>query len=166
MVISVNNNLTFTSKTARNGHIAIHQRQRSEKEKETEKKVVTGGGAVAATTAAARTKAAKSGLSMFDATSRMKNITNATKTASTVAKETKGLWAKVVENAKWAKNAVIGWGTKFQNWRAIKPLVNSTMFKFGAGALGYGFGFVTLISGLSDIGKVATEAIESQTKKD
>ena len=165
MVISVNNNLTFTSKTVRKGRIAIHQRQRSEKEKETEKKVVTGGGAVAATTAAARTKAAKSGLSMFDATSRMKNITNATKTASTVAKETKGLWAKVVENAKWAKNAVINWGSKLKNTRMLKPLINSKLFQFGAGFLGYGFGFVTLISGLSDISKVTTDVIEKQTHK-
>ena len=44
--------------------------------------------------------------------------------------------------------------------KVLKPLVNSKLYKFGAGFLGYGFGFVTLISGLSDISKVATDAID------
>lgn len=158
MSISLNDKIAFNT----NSTVAT----RSGRDKDTEKKVVTGGGAVAATTAAARAKGAKSGFDMFSSASKVsKGITSSARTASKVAKETKGLWAKVVENAKWAKNAVMSWGKTLQNSKILKPLVNSKLFRFGAGTLGYGFGLVTLISGLADITKVTTEAIEKRTNK-
>lgn len=161
MTVSLDENIAFTGK-----HNRLN-RPRTQEEKDRDKKVVTGGGAVAATTTAARAKAAKSGFDMFSSASKVsKGVTTSAKTASDVAKQTKGLWAKVLENTKWAKNAILNWGKTLQNSKMLKPLVNSKLFKFGAGTLGYGFGIVTLISGLSDIGKVTTEAIEKQVNKD
>ena len=158
MSISLNDKIAFTSNPAVS--------TRSGRDKDTEKKVVTGGGAVAATTAAARAKGAKSGFDMFGSASKVsRGITSSAKTASNVAKETKGLWGKVAENARWAKKAIMNWGKALQNSKLLKPLVNSKLFRFGAGALGYGFGFVTLISGLADITKVTTEAIEKQANR-
>lgn len=155
MTISLNNKISFTSNPD------YHQ---SQKDKEAEKKVVTGGGAVAATTAAARAKATKSGFDMFNSTARvsqgMHGVTNTAKTASTVAKQSRSLWGKVGENARWAKNAIMDWGKNLKNAKMLKPLLRSKLFQYCAGFLGYGFGFVTLISGLSDISKVTTEAIE------
>lgn len=161
MLTILNEKISFTSS----------QTNRSERDNETERKVVTGGGAVAATTAAAKAKASKSGFDMFSSASQvsrgMNGVTSSAKVANNVAKQTKGLWGKVVENAKWAKNAVINWGNGLKNAKFIKPLVNSKLFQYGAGFLGYGFGFVTLISGLSDISKVTTEAVEKNIiKKD
>lgn len=157
MAISLNERITFTSQPANNNN---------SDNKDAEKKVVTGGGAIAATTAAARTKAAKSGFDMFDSASKvskgMKGFTETTKTAADVAKQSKGLFAKVAENARWAKNAILNWGTKFKSMKYVKPLVESKIFRAGAGALGYGFGFITLISGVSDIAKVTSETIESK----
>lgn len=142
MAISLNERITFTSQPANSNN--------SDK-KDAEKKVVTGGGAIAATTAAARTKAAKSGFDMFDSASKMskgmKGLTETTKTATDVAKKSKGLFAKVAENARWAKNAILS---------------RSPILKFGASAIGYAFGFITLISGISDIAKVTSETIESK----
>lgn len=156
MRVSFNNQITYTS----------NPNTKNEEKRDAEKKVVTGGGAVAATTAAARSKAAKSGFDMFNSAKKvsqgMKGVTEATKTATNVAKQTKGLWAKVAENARWAKNSILTWGSKFKNTRFIKPLIKSPIFRGAAGALGYGFGFVTLISGLSDITKVTTEAVEGK----
>ena len=94
----------------------------------------------------------------------MKGFTQTTKTASVVANQSKSLWVKVVENAKWAKNSILNWGSKFKNLKYIKPLVESRLFRAGAGALGYGFGFVTLASGISDIAKVTTETVEHNLK--
>lgn len=135
-----------------------------EEKKDAEKKVVTGGGAVAATATATRARAARSGFDMFASSKQvaqgMKNVTGAAKTVNSTLKQTTSLWGKVCENAKWAKDAIIYWGSKFKNLKAIKPLVESRVFRFGAGALGYGFGLVTLISGCSDIAKVASEAAE------
>lgn len=90
----------------------------------------------------------------------MKNVTGTARTVGDTVKKTTSLWAKVCENAKWAKNAVINWGAKFKNLKYIKPLVTSKPFAFMAGALGYGFGLVTLISGCSDIAKVASDAAQ------
>lgn len=92
----------------------------------------------------------------------MKGVRETTRTAANVAKQTKGLWAKVAENARWAKDAILNWGSKFKNMKFIRPIVKSPLFKGAAGALGYGFGIVTLISGLSDITKVTTEAVEGK----
>lgn len=145
-----------------------YRKERSQEQKDTEKKVVTGGGAVAATTAAANSKAVKSGVDIFSSSKKaaagMKNITNTAKAAKNVTKQTSSLWTKVCENAKWAKDSIIKWGAKFQNSRFIRPLVQNRVFKYCAGALGYGFGVITLISGLSDIGQVATDVAENLNK--
>ncbi len=138
--------------------------------KDTERKVVTGGGAVAAAAGAARTKAARSGFDMFNSARRasqgVRGVTETTRTTADVATKTKGLWAKVAENARWAKNAIMNWGDKFKKIGFINRIVKSKLFMKTAGALGYGFGLVTLISGLSDITKVTTEAIEGKLKID
>ena len=149
--------ITFTSNTS------------DDKRKKAEKDVVTGGGAVAATTAATRGKAAKSGFDMFASSKEvaqgMKNVTNATKEAQAVTKKTMTLWGKVCENAKWAKNAVLNWGAKFKNLKYVKPLVESRVFRGCAGALGYGFGAITMISGLADIFNFASDAAQGHLGK-
>lgn len=151
MSISLNTaNITFTGRT--------------KEQKDAEKKVVTGGGALVATTSAARLKATKSGFDMFSSAEKvskgMSTVTNTAKAAKTVAKETTGLWAKVCKNAKWAKDAILNWGENVQKMKFVKPLVQNKIFRGCAGALGYGFGAVTLIAGLSDITKVASDTIE------
>lgn len=141
-------------------------RERTQERKDAEKKVVAGGGAIAATTAAANTKAAKSGFDMFTSAGKvskgMKATTEAAKTATEVTKKTKGLWSKVVGGTKWATDAIMNWGAKFKNIKFIKPIVESSIFRYSAKGLGYGFGAVTFISGMSDIVKVTSETIESK----
>jgi hypothetical protein len=151
-------------------NIAFSQKENSQdRKKDAEKKVVTGGGAVAATASAARLKATKSGIDMFASTGKVSRglttLTNTAKTATNTAKQTRSLWSKVCKNAKWAKNAILNWGSQLRTMRVIKPLVESRVFRFGAGVLGYGFGAVTLISGLSDITKVTTDAVENLNNK-
>ncbi len=135
-----------------------------DKKRDAEKKVVTGGGAVAATATATRAKAAKSGFDMFASSKEvargMKNVTGTAKTVNQTVKQTTSLWGKVCENARWAKDAILNWGSKFKNMKMIKPLIESKLFRGCAGALGYGFGLVTLISGCSDIAKVASDAAQ------
>lgn len=149
-------------------NIAFTGKERSQKQKDAEKKVVTGGGAIAATTSAAKLKSTKSGFDMFASAGKvskgMSTVTNTAKTAQKVAKQSTSLWSKVCKNARWAKDAVLNWGTKFKNMRLIKPLVKSPVFKGIAGALGYGFGAITLIAGLADITKVTSDAIENLEK--
>lgn len=156
MRVSFNDRISYTSN---------HETSQQNK-KDAEKKVVTGGGAVAAATATARTRAARSGFNMFNSAKKvsrgMHNVTQTTKVATNVAKQTKSLWAKVAENARWAKNTVLTWGDKFKNLKYIRPIIKSPLFRGVAGALGYGFGFVTLISGLSDISKVTTDAMDGK----
>ena len=156
MAISFNDIIAFTANPST---------EKSDKDRrDAEKKVVTGGGAVAATATAARAKAAKSGFDMFESASKvskgMKGVTTTAKVTNTVTKQSKGLWSKVAGNAKWAKNAIMNWGSKFKNMKFIKPLVNSKLFMKFAGFLGYGFGVVTLIAGMSDIVKVTSDAVE------
>ena len=135
-----------------------------EKKREAEKKVVTGGGAVAAATTATRAKAARSGFDMFASSKEvargMKTVTGTAKAVNNTVKQTTSLWGKVCENAKWAKIAILKWGAKFQNSRYIRPLIENRLFRGCAGALGYGFGLVTLISGCSDIIKVTSDAAD------
>ena len=150
MAISLNDRITFTAQQPVNNNTENNDKR------DAEKKVVTGGGAIAATTAAARAKAMKSGGDMYSSTARgIKGFTETTKTAANVAKKTKSLWAKVAENAKWAKNAIL-------NAKYIRPIMKNKLVMGFAGALGYGFGFITLISGASDIVKVATETVEGK----
>ncbi len=143
---------------------------RNDNQKDAEKKVVTGGGAVAAVASAApatNLKAMKHGFGMFSSAKKVsKGMTTVTKTAKTITKKSNTLWAKVGENARWVKNAIEKWskGEKIQGKKFLKPLVNNKIFKGCVGFLGYGFGVVTLISGLSDITKVATDAFEKFDK--
>lgn len=154
--------------TFNTANTAFTGRERTKEQKDAEKKVVTGGGALAATTSAANLKATKSGFDMFSSAGKvskgMSTVTGTAKAAKDVAKQSTSLWAKVGENARWAKDAILNWGTKFKNMKMIKPLVESRVFRGCAGFLGYGFGAVTLISGLSDITKVASDAVEKFDK--
>lgn len=150
--------ITFTSNMATD-----------DKRKKAEKDIVTGGGAVAATTAATSSKAARSGFNMFasskQVTQGMKNITDATKEAQAVTKKSMSLWKKVCENAKWAKGAILNWGSKFKSLKYVKPLVESRVFRGCAGVLGYGFGAITMISGLADIFNFASDAAQGHLLK-
>ena len=145
------------------------EKDAKEKRKEAEKKVVAGGGATAAAVSASRAKATKSAFDVFASSKKvsqgLQTVTNAGKTATEVAKKSSSLWTKVCENAKWAKNAIMDWGAKFKNMKYIKPLVNSKPFMMFAGALGYGFGLITLISGCSDIARVATDVAQGEYSK-
>lgn len=140
---------------------------RTKEQKEAEKKVVAGGGAIAAATSVARTKAVKSSFDMFGSAKKITSgITSTTRMASRVTKQSTGLWAKIVKNAKWAKDAILKWGDQFKNIKWVKPIVNSPVFKKCAGFLGYGFGAVTLISGLTDIANVALDAADGKILTD
>ena len=158
-----NMHVNFDSKIA---YSANTQASGNKSKNDTKKDVVTGGGAIAATATTVRTRAARSGFDMFNSAKKvsegMKGVTQATKATANVAKQTKSLWGKVVENAKWAKGEILSWGTRFKNVRFVKNIIKSPIFRGTASALGYGFGLVTLISGLSDITKVTTEAIEGK----
>lgn len=149
-------------------NIAFTGNERSQKQKDAEKKVVTGGGAFAATASATKLKSTKSGFDMFASAGKvskgMSTVTNTAQTAQRVAKQSTGLWAKVCQNARWAKEAILNWGAKFKDMKFVKPLVKSPVFRGVAGALGYGFGAVTLIAGLADITKVASDAVEKLDK--
>ena len=138
--------------------------EEKDKRRDAEKKVVTGGGAVAATANATRAKAAKSGFSMFNSSRTvsqgMRTVTNTARSVNQTVRKSTSLWAKVCENARWAKDAILKWGSRFKNSKFIKPLVESKAFRGCAGFLGYGFGLVTLISGCSDIARVATDAAQ------
>lgn len=155
MSINFNNAISFTAK--------------QDDRRDAEKKVVTGGGAIAATATATRAKAARSGFDMFrsskEVSQGMRTATNAAKTVTNTIKKSTTLWGKVCENAKWAKEAIIKWGTKFKNTKFIKPLIESKVFRGCAGFLGYGFGLVTLISGCSDIARVTTDTINGNLLK-
>lgn len=145
--------------------ISFTSNETGNRKNDSEKKVVTGGGAIAATASAGRVKAAKSGFDMFASSKQvsqgMRNITNTTKEFQNVANQTKSLWTRVCENAKWAKDAILNFGSKFTNSKFLKPLIESKLFRGCAGFLGYGFGVVTLISGLSDIVNVTTDTAQS-----
>lgn len=149
-------------------NIAFTGEERSQKQKDAEKKVVTGGGAVAAANAA-RTKAAKSGLDIFSssksAANGIKAISEGTKLTTGTLNSSINLWTKVCNNVKSAKIAVINWGKKFTNSKLLKPLIESKAFCGFAAALGYGFGLVTLISGGAEIISTATNAINDFSNK-
>lgn len=149
------NNITFTSKKSK----------QKDKNKEAGKKVVTGGGAVVATASTLnRAKTARKGFDMFASASRLSNgmttITETSGAINTAAKKTYTLWGKVCENAKWLKTKIIKWADKFKNMKYIKPLLESKVFRFTAGAIGYIFGAMTLISGLTEISKAATNTLQ------
>lgn len=143
--------------------IPIRYRNRSQEQRDAEKKVVTGAGVTGAAVQMGRSKNA---FSMFKSTQKLTqfsgNATKTVKTANLVAKKSTGLIAKVAENFNWAKGAVLKWGAQFKNLKYIKPLINSPIFKGVAGLAGFGFGLVTFISGASEIAKTATDIIEER----
>ena len=143
-----------------------YRKERTKEQKDAEKKVVTGGGALAATASAARMKGAKSMLDSAKKVSEgLQGVTHATQTINNVAVKSRGLWAKVGENVKWARDYVINFGSKIANIKILKPIVESKAFRGCAGFLGYGFGAVTLISGGADIFRVATDSVQNNLKK-
>ena len=143
--------------------IPARYRNRSQEQRDAEKKVVTGAGVTGAAVQMGRSRSA---FNMFKSTQKLTQFSGeATKTAKTVnmvAKKTTGLWAKVGENFKWAKGAVLKWGDKFKDLKYIKPLIKSPIFKGIAGIAGFGFGLVTFISGASEIAKTATDVIDER----
>ena len=141
--------------------IPIRYRNRSQEQKDAEKKVVTGAGVTGAAVQMGRSKNA---FAMFKSTQKLTQLsssaTNTARTVNMVAKRTTGLWAKVGENFKWAKGAVLKWGNQFKNLKYIKPIIESAAFKGVAGLAGIAFGIVTLISGVSEIAETATDVID------
>lgn len=131
-------------------------KERTQKQKDAEKKVITGGGALAA----ANVKATKGGVDLFATTKGLSAVNKGVATANTVTKKATTLWGTVCSKAKWAKDAIINWSSKFKNMKYIKPLVENRVFRACAGVLGFVFGLITLITGLSDIGKVAVDAFQ------
>lgn len=142
MSVKINPQVTFT--------------QRSQEQKDAEKKVVTGTGAVAATGAAANAKAAKSGVDLFTSSSKgIKNFSKATKTANEVAKKSTSLFSKICNSVKSVKNSIL-------NWKYIKPFANNRHVIGCAKGLGYGFGVITLIAGAADIVKAVVNNLEDK----
>lgn len=131
------------------------------KNHDSEKKVVTGGGAIVATATA---KATKSGFDVFTSAGKvskgMQTVTDTTRVAGNVAKQSKGLMTYVAKSANWLKNAILDFRGTLGKIKFLRPFVNSKLFNYCAGALGYGFGAITLIAGLADIGRATTETIE------
>jgi hypothetical protein len=134
-----------------------------DKRKDTEKKVVTGGGAAAA---AGATVTRRPGFDMFKSSQKltqgMNKVTSTVNNAQNVVKKSTTLWGRVCENAKWAKGAILNWGAKFKNMKYVRPLIENPAFRFCAGSLGVAFGLITMISGLADVTKVATDAVNGQ----
>ena len=142
--------------TVRIGEIQTRYRNRSQEQRDAEKKVVTGAGV---TGAAVQVNKSKKAFDMFASSKKLtqfgNTVTNTAKTVNETVKKSTGLWAKVSENFKWAKGAVMNWGAKFKNLKYIKPLIESPIFRGIAGIAGFAFGLVTLISGVSEIAKTA-----------
>ena len=114
--------------------------ERSQEQKDAEKKILAGGGAIAG----------------------VKTFTTATKTTAEVTKKASTLGAKASGNFRWVKDAILNWKTKFGKIGFLKPILESKAYARCAGALGYIFGVATLISGGSDIVKVATDAAQGK----
>lgn len=105
-----------------------------QKRKDAEKKAVVGGGALAVV----HNQAAKRGISAIG------NINKGTQAATNATRGLAKLWSKVSSNIKYVQNAVKG----------------NRLFKWFATPLGYAFGAITLVSGLADIGKAATDTLD------
>lgn len=150
-----------------NNKYAFTGREKSQESKDAEKKIVAGGGVVAAT--ASTVRKTQSRFDIFKSAGKvskgMATTAELTATADKTAKQAKGLWGKVCENAKWAKNAIVQWGEKFVNMKYIKPLIHSKAFRFVAGILGYGFGIVTLIYGVNEIAETTTKSLGNKFLK-
>jgi hypothetical protein len=100
-----------------------------------------------------------------------KNLNKASNTAvqgvnttTKIVRQSTSLWSKVVNNAKWAKGAIIDGVQKFVKSPLIKPLVENKAFRGLAGVFGYGFGLVSLVTGLTDISNTAAYAVHKMTK--
>ena len=137
--------------------IPARYRNRSQEQRDAEKKVVTGAGVTGAAVQANRSKKA---FDMFASSKKLTQmsgtVADTAKKVNMVAKQSTGLWAKVGENFKWAKGAVMKWGSQFKNLKYIKPIVESAPFRGVASLAGLGFGAVTFISGAAEIAKAAS----------
>ena len=140
-----------------------------EEKKEAAKKAVEGGGAVAATSSAL-SAGRKSGVDMFTKANRVSHELNrgseSLRAANVTLKKTTGLWNKCKNAYSSAKNSIIEWGKTAKTWKFVKPLLESRAFRFAAGFLGYGFGIVTLITGLGDVANTAVDAVNKWEAKD
>ncbi|MDR1327796.1 MAG: hypothetical protein LBJ74_05255 [Heliobacteriaceae bacterium] len=85
-------------------------------------------------------------------------------TTTKVIKQSTSLWSRVANNVKWAKGATIDGAQRFAKSPLIKSLVENRAFRGLAGVFGYGFGFVSLITGLTDISNTAAYAVHKMTK--
>lgn len=157
--INALNTISFTGNGTKT---SSNEKMTKEEKKEAAKKAVEGGGAVAATTAAV-SKGSKNGVDMFTKASKasqgLQKSSETLQAASNTLQKTSGLWNKCKNAYKSAKNSIIEWGKTAKTWKFIKPLLESRAFRYVAGFLGYGFGIVTLITGLGDVAKTATDAV-------
>ena len=137
--------------------IPVRYRNRSQEQRDAEKKVVTGAGV---TGAAVQVNRSKKAFDMFASSKKLTqlsgDVADVAKKVNTVAKQSTGLMAKVSENFGWAKAQVLKWGSQFKNLKYIKPLVESAPFRGVASLAGLGFGAVTFISGAAEIAKAAS----------
>ena len=151
-------------------NIAFTGTKKDEK-KDAEKKIVTGTGATAAAAKAATTaKKSKSAFDVFESSKKLsqnlKTVSNTSKAVTDISTKSVGLWAKVKDSFKWARDSVLKWGAKFKNMKYVKPLVESPLFRGVASVLGFGFGVVTLISGGAEIMKAATDTANNTFAKE
>lgn len=139
---------------------------RSQEQKDSEKKMVAGGGAAAAAVSTARhAKTARTGFDVVSSSRSLSNgmtaVSNTSQSAMNVVRKSSGLWSKVCENAKWLKGKIITWGETVKGMKYIKPILKSRAFKFAAGAAGYAFGAITLISGIGEIATATKSSFEN-----
>lgn len=172
-IMSINNlliNKVSFGGGSRTGFLGVSSRESSDdsdKRKEAAKDAVKGGGAVAATSAALSNgkkvdmfrKAGKASKDLEKGSIALKNVGQATKKAT-------GLFAKCKKAYSTTKSSIVEWGRTVKASRFVKPLLESRAFRWGAGLAGYGFGFVTLVTGLGDIAKFTLDSINKYQKFD
>ena len=154
------NTISFTASKGQAASSTKSENSDDDKKKEAAKEAVKGGGAVAATSAAISnkkkvdmfTKASKASKELERGSQTIKNVGN-------VAEKTTGLLSKCKTAYQTTREAVITWGRTVKTSKYIRPILKSAPFRWGAGLIGYGFGAVTLITGLGDIAKVTTDTL-------
>ncbi len=163
MKLSALNTISFTASKEKTSST---RKMTDEEKKEAAKKAVEGGGAVAATSAFSGKKA---GMDLFTkaekASAELKKGSETIKVVGETATKTKSLWGRCSQAVRNTKNSIIEWGASVKTWKIFKPLLQSRAFRFCAGALGYGFGLVTLITGLGDIVSVTSDTLSKNLIK-
>ncbi|MFI3299789.1 MAG: hypothetical protein R3Y28_00060 [Candidatus Gastranaerophilales bacterium] len=137
--------------------------QTSEDKKDTAKDVVTGGGAIAATKHAT-TNIAKTPNEFLrkagQTSSKLKEGQKAVEATIENGQKAGSMMQRLWQKTKNAKSSMterfIKWGENAKASKFVKPLLQSKVYKYSAGFIGYGFGAVTLINGLCDISDLAT----------